>query len=66
MSAAHWTAIVAEFLGRLLLAVIVGLAIKLGVAAFDHWIAWWAAALIAAVVVFGGFLLLDDDWDWWR
>jgi hypothetical protein len=54
-----------EFLIKLLIALVLTLVIKGGVALFDHWIAWWAAALIAAVVVFGGWLILTGD-GWWQ
>lgn len=50
---------------RVLLAAVLALAIKGGVALFHHSIAWWAAALIALVFVFGGVLILGDDSDWW-
>lgn len=54
-----------ELLIRLALSVVLTLAIKGGVALFQHSIAWWAAALISLVVVFGGFLILGDSDGWW-
>jgi hypothetical protein len=53
-----------ELFVKFVLSLALTIVIKVGVAAFGHWIVWWAAALIAFVVVFGGFLLLDDDADW--
>jgi hypothetical protein len=50
-----------EFIGKVIIAAVLTLAIKGGVALFHHWIAWWLAALISIVVVFGGFLILDGD-----
>lgn len=50
-----------EFVGKLIIAAILTLAIKGGVALAHHWIAWWLAALIAVVITFGGFLILDSD-----
>jgi hypothetical protein len=55
-----------EFLIKLVVSAAATLVIKVGVAAFGHWIAWWLAALIALTVVFGGWLFLADTdgaWD---
>lgn len=50
---------------RLLISAVLTVAIKGGVAMFNHSIAWWAAALIALVIVFGGFLIFGDSEEWW-
>jgi hypothetical protein len=55
-----------EFLIKLAISIALTLVIKVGVAAFGHWIAWWLAGLIALVVVFGGWLIVtntDGAWD---
>ncbi|MEU7980517.1 hypothetical protein AB0B63_18535 [Micromonospora sp. NPDC049081] len=55
-----------ETLIKLLLAAVLTLLIKGGVALTGHWIAWWLAALISLAVVFGGWLIITDTdgaWD---
>lgn len=55
----------AETLIKLLIAAVLTLVIKGGVALADHWIAWWLAAVIAVAVVFGGWFIIDaDDGAW--
>lgn len=51
-----------EFLASLLISAVLALAIKVGVALFQHSIAWWLAAAIALGVVFLGELPLPDGW----
>lgn len=50
-----------ETVVKLVIAVVLTLLIKGGVALAHHWIAWWLAFVIALVVTFGGWLILDSD-----